>query len=222
MAEAAAAPLGLHLPSRNSTSEISPEFLSRHHRKDGDGGGDGDNDPLLYFCWRQQSCGSCLESSKACSWCFGSSTCVPNSAPFPLLAPLTSSSICPLASRERWELRATPLGCNVSTLTFLTSVASVLGTVVLLLVGWVIVVLGRKGWRAVRSGARAETRTGDGGRRRRDWGDWGEWGFIFRDRDRGRGSGGRRWLGREAGRRVVVFVEDGRGTRADERRPLLV
>ncbi|OAX77807.1 hypothetical protein ACJ72_07889 [Emergomyces africanus] len=214
MAEAPAALGLLHLPN-HSTSEISPEFLSRHHRKHGDGGGDDDNiDPLLYFCWRQQSCGSCLEASKACSWCFGSSTCVPNRSPIPLLAPLTSSSICPLASRERWELRATPLGCNVSTLTFLTNVFSVLATLLLVLVGWRVVALGRKRWRVGGFGP------GPGGRRR------GYWGFSFRnrnhDRGRGRGHGGWWWSGREAGKRVVVFVQEGRGSRVDERRPLLV
>ncbi|KLJ06856.1 hypothetical protein EMPG_17655, partial [Blastomyces silverae] len=67
--------LGLLLPSHNtSTLEISPEFLRRHRPKhrDGRGGGDGkDEDPLLYFCWRQQSCGSCLKASAECSWCPG-------------------------------------------------------------------------------------------------------------------------------------------------------
>ncbi|KKZ65533.1 hypothetical protein EMCG_08606 [[Emmonsia] crescens] len=213
-AAAAAATLGLHLPPPSpNTSEISPEFLRRHHnKKHGDGGSGDDADPLLYFCWRQQSCGPCLEASKACSWCPGSSTCVPNRFPFPLLAPLTASSICPLGPRERWELRATPLGCDVSTLTFLTSIVSVLGTLVLVLVGWGVVVLGRKGWRAV----------GSGGRKGREW-DW-DWdlGLGFDGRSRGRGRSGRRWLDRRAGRRVVVVVEEGAGRGAEERRPLLV
>ncbi|OJD15970.1 hypothetical protein ACJ73_08923, partial [Blastomyces percursus] len=73
-AVAPAAALGLRLPGYNtSTLEISPEFLRRHHPKHRDGrGGDGkDEDPLLYFCWRQQSCGSCLQASGECSWCPG-------------------------------------------------------------------------------------------------------------------------------------------------------
>ncbi|PGH01344.1 hypothetical protein GX51_05275 [Blastomyces parvus] len=212
VAEAAAAELELHLPSHNtSTAEISPEFLRRHRPKHRDGrGGDADaddEDPLLYFCWQQQSCGSCLEASVACSWCPGSTTCVPNRAPFPLLAPLTTPAICPLAARERWELRAAPLGCNVSTLTFLTGVVSVLGTLVLVFVGWAVVVLGRKGWRAV--GVRV-------GRRKRGVGRDG-----FRDYGSGRGRGPDRdrrtgrWDGREAERRLVFMVEE-------ERRPLLV
>lgn len=71
-AAAAVAALGLHLPPSPNTSEISPEFLRRHHnKKHGDDGSGDDADPLLYFCWRQQSCGPCLEASKACSWCPG-------------------------------------------------------------------------------------------------------------------------------------------------------
>lgn len=89
---------------------------------------------------------------------------------------------------------------------------SVLGTLVLVLVGWGVVVLGRKGWRAV----------GFGGRKGREW-DW-DWdlGLGFDGRGRGRGRIGRRWLDRRAGRRVVVVVEEGTGRGAEERRPLLV
>ncbi|KAL2380188.1 hypothetical protein BDBG_00223 [Blastomyces gilchristii SLH14081] len=233
-ATAPAAALELHLPSeKNSTLEISPEFLRRHRPKHRDGrGGDGkDEDPLFYICWQQQSCGSCLKASVECSWCPGSSTCVPNRSLFPLLAPLTSSAICPLAARERWELRAAPLGCNVSTFTLLTGVVSVLGTLALVLVGWCGVVLGRKGWRAAEVWRRDRGRTwgydyGYGVRRGRgrDHGYGYGYGYGYgngngngrgRDHGRERDRGTRRWVERGGERRLVFVVEE-------ERRPLLV
>lgn len=64
-----------------------------------------------------------------------SSTCVPNPNTFPILAPINSSTICPLGDKERWELRATPFGCDVSTITFLTAVVTIIST--LLVVGLV-------------------------------------------------------------------------------------
>ncbi|OOO09199.1 GOLD domain protein [Aspergillus oryzae] len=69
---------------------------------------------------------------------FETSTCVPNPARFPILAPLGSSNICPLGSKERWELRAMPFGCNVSTFTFLTAVVSVLGTLATVALGYFV------------------------------------------------------------------------------------
>lgn len=96
------------------------------------------SDPLFHVCWRRQSCSSCLAGDVACSWCAISSVCVPNPAHLPILAPMRNAQICPLASTERWELRALPFGCNVSTLTFV----SVLGTVIGIIVLGVIVALG--------------------------------------------------------------------------------
>ncbi|KAI5301073.1 hypothetical protein KEM56_001994 [Ascosphaera pollenicola] len=52
----------------------------------------------------------------------------PNHSSFPLLEPILKPDICPLGSRERWELRSQPLGCNVSTYTFLSMVSAVAGT----------------------------------------------------------------------------------------------
>ncbi|PLB43764.1 hypothetical protein P170DRAFT_480723 [Aspergillus steynii IBT 23096] len=96
------------------------------------------SDPLFYVCWRRQSCRWCLEGDAACSWCAVTSTCVPNSAHLPILAPLGSSQICPLGSKERWELRALPFGCNVSTITFLTAVGSVLSTLAAIALGMLV------------------------------------------------------------------------------------
>ncbi|KAB8231558.1 uncharacterized protein BDW43DRAFT_140572 [Aspergillus alliaceus] len=93
------------------------------------------NDPLFYLCWRRQSCGWCLQGDAPCSWCSVTSTCVPNPSRFPILAPISSSKICPLGSKERWELRAVPFGCNISTFTFLTAVTSILGTLVTIALG---------------------------------------------------------------------------------------
>ncbi|KAG0650769.1 hypothetical protein D0Z07_2487 [Hyphodiscus hymeniophilus] len=59
--------------------------------------------------------------------CAQTSTCIPNNASIQLLAPIGNPDICPLWS-ERWELRSRPLGCHVSTITFLTCIISVLST----------------------------------------------------------------------------------------------
>lgn len=59
---------------------------------------------------------------------------MPNEARVPILGPLGSKEICPLGSNERWELRALPFGCYVSTFTVL----SVLGTVIGMLLSVVL------------------------------------------------------------------------------------
>ncbi|KAJ5331251.1 hypothetical protein N7476_001034, partial [Penicillium atrosanguineum] len=123
------------------------------------------SDPLFNICWSRQSCSSCLAGDVACSWCaivcnaihtsqsahllvefwwnlalFPSSTCVPNTARLPILAPLRSTHICPLGAKERWELRALPFGCSVSTTTFLSTAVAALSTVAL--IGVVYLVIG--------------------------------------------------------------------------------
>lgn len=57
----------------------------------------------------------------------------------PILAPIRSTDICPLGSKERWELRAQPLGCYASTLTVLSVIVSVLGVLALGVLGVVLV-----------------------------------------------------------------------------------
>ncbi|KAJ5358875.1 uncharacterized protein N7496_011288 [Penicillium cataractarum] len=64
-----------------------------------------------------------------------SSACVPNSARLPILAPIGSSHICPLGSEERWELRTLPFGCNASSLTVISVVISILGTLAAIMIG---------------------------------------------------------------------------------------
>ncbi|KAE8158472.1 hypothetical protein BDV40DRAFT_19235 [Aspergillus tamarii] len=131
------------------------------------------NDPLFYLCWRRQSCGWCLQGDAPCSWCSVTSTCVPNPTRFPILAPLSSSNICPLGSKERWELRAMPFGCNVSTFTFLTAVVSVLGTLATIALGYFVL------WAAKR--LRRSWGQGKLGSGHTDWSAWTGRG-IFRRR----------------------------------------
>lgn len=62
-----------------------------------------------------------------------SSTCVPNPSPkYPLLAPINHPDVCPMGTKERWELRARGLGCNVSTRNFLSVSIAVLSSFVLM------------------------------------------------------------------------------------------
>ncbi|KAJ5091763.1 hypothetical protein NUU61_006633 [Penicillium alfredii] len=97
------------------------------------------DDPLFYACWRRQSCSECLAGDVPCSWCAISSTCVPNQARLPILAPLQSTKICPLGPKERWELRALPFGCHASTMTVLAVGVAVLSTLALGALGFAIV-----------------------------------------------------------------------------------
>ncbi|KAB8302863.1 hypothetical protein EYC80_006197 [Monilinia laxa] len=92
---------------------------------------------LLNKCWGHQECWGCLATGP-CSWCSVSSTCVPNTSPVHILAPIFNSDICPLWS-ERWELRTRPLGCHVSTITFLTFFGSIYGTLVA--IGLVVLII---------------------------------------------------------------------------------
>ena len=134
-----------------------------------------DPDLLLAHCWRHQDCSSCLHSKYRCSWCpivsqtprkltyiansrSQSSTCVPNPATWPLLTPIYEPKICPLRS-ERWELRGNELGCDVSTITFLSVLVAVLSTVALTGFGWVVVSKWRVWLRASKGQAK----------RARDW-----------------------------------------------------
>lgn len=113
-------------------------------------------DPNLLRCWKHQDCTGCLEAS-GCSWCpfvsfpyydsnieqhqtssltcnaFQSWSCVPNNYTIPALAPAFDVHVCPHWA-ERWEVRTRPLGCQVSTITSLTSIVSIASTIVLALV----------------------------------------------------------------------------------------
>lgn len=84
------------------------------------------SDELLKYCWSQQECRGCLDRGP-CSWCPTTSTCIPNTASIQLLAPIGNPDVCPHWA-ERWELRTRPLGCYVSTITFLACIVSILST----------------------------------------------------------------------------------------------
>lgn len=96
-------------------------------------------DDSFYQCWRLQDCEPCLRSTHSCSWCSVSTTCVPNKARIPLLAPIFREDICPLAWRERLELRSKPFGCRVSTFTFLTGAISVVSTLAGVFLIWILI-----------------------------------------------------------------------------------
>jgi len=84
------------------------------------------DDDRLVGCWRIQDCNNCLKSDYRCGWCPYSSTCIPANS---LLDPVTRPGVCPHWA-ERWELRTRPLGCYCSTITFLTSLVTILCTIV--------------------------------------------------------------------------------------------
>ncbi|KAH9902080.1 hypothetical protein F4778DRAFT_107252 [Xylariomycetidae sp. FL2044] len=90
-----------------------------------------DHDAHLLRCWRIQNCGGCLEEPD-CSWCPFSWTCVPNSYRAAFFAPAWDENICPHWA-ERWEIRTRPLGCQVSTITTLTSLVTIASTLLFVL-----------------------------------------------------------------------------------------
>ncbi|KAH9882633.1 hypothetical protein J1614_000869 [Plenodomus biglobosus] len=87
----------------------------------------------LRKCWGYTDCGDCHRSEGNCGWCAISGTCLPlprdpMSRAFPLLSPIRHKTICALSS-ERFELRTSGLGCQVSTITFLTSLVTIVCTI---------------------------------------------------------------------------------------------
>ncbi|KAF2023617.1 hypothetical protein EK21DRAFT_105200 [Setomelanomma holmii] len=86
----------------------------------------------LFKCWGYTDCGDCHRSDGFCGWCPISSTCLPLpldplSRAFPLLSSMRYKFIC-AQGPERFELRTAGLGCQVSTITFLTSVVTIFAT----------------------------------------------------------------------------------------------
>ncbi|KAH7135210.1 hypothetical protein B0J11DRAFT_517844 [Dendryphion nanum] len=87
----------------------------------------------LEKCWGYNDCGDCHRSDGFCGWCAISSTCLPLptdplSRAFPLLSPMRYKFIC-ATGPERFELRTGGLGCQVSTITFLTSIVTIFCTI---------------------------------------------------------------------------------------------
>jgi hypothetical protein len=120
----------------------------------------GDDLDIFFHCWIQSNCPQCLSPSNQypCSWCAVSQACVPNTIygyPFGILSPLKSADICPLAWRERWEMRARPFSCRCSSMTLVSVVVAVLATLigVLLIFGGIKlgIWIGRK-WKGRKEG----------------------------------------------------------------------
>lgn len=109
------------------------------------------NSDLFFACWvLSTSCDDCLRSQDACAWCAVSQVCVPNedfSFPLGILAPIKREDICPLAWRERWEMRSKPFSCRCSTMTLMSVVVAVLSTLFGVLLIWLLVLLGKELWK---------------------------------------------------------------------------
>ncbi|KAF1847743.1 uncharacterized protein K460DRAFT_276371 [Cucurbitaria berberidis CBS 394.84] len=182
----------------------------------------------LKKCWGYNDCGDCHRSEGFCGWCAISQTCLPLptdplSRAFPLLSPIRYKFICALGP-ERFELRTSGLGCQVSTITFLTSIVTIGCTLfgVLVLYGlfrvstWVKLGLSaRRGGYVIYDDGSEEVwvRKGEG------WGAWwkrvrGEQKeFEVEEVHEGTSKRGWIWWGSGKGRNV--------GVRGAERRPLL-
>ncbi|KAK4231777.1 hypothetical protein QBC38DRAFT_465541 [Podospora fimiseda] len=100
------------------------------------------DDSLLLRCWRQQFCSSCL-NTQSCNWCPFTQSCTPNTYSIPLLAPVYDENICPHWA-ERWEVRTRPLGCQVSTITALSVIISVLSTLTVMGLIWLIIITAKQ------------------------------------------------------------------------------
>ncbi|KAF1918689.1 hypothetical protein BDU57DRAFT_554132 [Ampelomyces quisqualis] len=118
--------------ANDAYSNVTELLLQRYQDSPKD-----DLDRLLK-CWGYLDCGDCHRSDGFCGWCPISYTCLPLpndtlSRTFPLLSPMRHRSICALGS-ERFELRTAGLGCQVSTITFLTCIFTILSTLFVVLV----------------------------------------------------------------------------------------
>ncbi|KAI1737812.1 hypothetical protein F4680DRAFT_199170 [Xylaria scruposa] len=101
------------------------------------------DDPHFRRCWAIQDCQGCLRQPD-CSWCPFSWTCVPNSHQIQFLAPAWEGDYtCPHWA-ERWEIRTRPLGCNVSTITTLTSLVAITCTLLFMLLVWLASMAARR------------------------------------------------------------------------------
>jgi hypothetical protein len=129
-------------------SQLPPAIISYLHATNITTISLGDDLDLFFNCWKQPHCPACLSSSNKypCSWCAVSQTCVPNTVygyPFGILSPIQVSDICPLAWRERWELRARPFSCRCSSMTFVSVVVAILATLMGVLLMWLALQWGR-------------------------------------------------------------------------------
>jgi hypothetical protein len=97
-----------------------------------------------------------------------------------LLSPITDEHICPMPWQERWELRTKTLGCNCSTTTFLAALGTCVGTLLALILLWVLWKIVKLIWVMSRKGTvGTELRVEEDGRevegvwkRKRTWRGW--------------------------------------------------
>src|SRR6478735_6203723 len=82
---------------------------------------------LVSFC--RLSFANHIASSSTYSLNLQTWSCVPNTSNIPLLAPAYNENVCPHWA-ERWELRTRPLGCQVSSITSLTAIVTIISTLV--------------------------------------------------------------------------------------------
>ncbi|KAF2650493.1 hypothetical protein K491DRAFT_608700 [Lophiostoma macrostomum CBS 122681] len=163
--------------SSNAGFNVSGVFEQRWHD-----GTDEDRE-RLEECWRYtfRDCGDCQRSKAGCGWCPVSSTCLPLprdplSRAFPLLSPIRYRFICALGP-ERFELRTSGLGCQVSTITFLTSIVTIFCTIGGLIVLYGLIKLVQGIAFAARARKGGWVVNGDGSedvwiRRGESWGKW--------------------------------------------------
>ncbi|KAF1997004.1 hypothetical protein P154DRAFT_442115 [Amniculicola lignicola CBS 123094] len=149
-----------------------------------------DDRKRLEKCWGYVDCGDCHRSDGHCGWCAISSTCLPLpldplSRAFPLLSPMGYKFICAMGP-ERFELRTSGLGCQVSTITFLTSLVTIFCTIGGLFILYALIKLFKWIAFAVRARKGGWVVYGDGrqGVWRRKNETWGAWWRRMRERPR--------------------------------------
>ncbi|KXJ96001.1 hypothetical protein Micbo1qcDRAFT_30428 [Microdochium bolleyi] len=124
------------IPKTSWNKETTPPISGPPHLGNTTNSHNDDDDDHLHRCWHLTNCKDCLGMESDCSWCPFSWTCVPNrNKNLPFLAPAWDEDICPHWA-ERWELRTRPLGCQVSTITTLTSLVTIACTLTLVLLGF--------------------------------------------------------------------------------------
>ncbi|PVI04318.1 hypothetical protein DM02DRAFT_518944 [Periconia macrospinosa] len=187
-----------------------------------------DDRERLELCWGYNDCGDCHRSKGFCGWCPLSQTCLPLptdrlSWAFPLLSPTRYKFIC-ATGPERFELRTSGLGCQVSTITFLTSIVTIFCTLfgVLFLYGAVKLIqsivfatrAARGGW-IIHGDGREEVWV----RKGESWGKWWRrWRGQLRDEQTQELDGG---IGDRSWRFWRGFWKNDTTARGAERQPLL-
>ncbi|CAI6306138.1 unnamed protein product [Periconia digitata] len=134
--------MSMNCPSAAYKQSEAPSSLSLHLLQERWESSPKDDRHRLELCWGYNDCGDCHRSDGFCGWCPLSQTCLPLptdaiSRAFPLLAPLRYKFIC-ATGPERFELRTSGLGCQVSTITFLTSIVTIFCTLLgLVILYWI-------------------------------------------------------------------------------------